>query len=80
MFGNDPPSVYNTRDPSEDGEADVDPEVCCAAAFEEDGEGWEEEGEEVEEDVGGGGGLAGHCCVCELCGFDQKGGGEWTAG
>jgi len=50
-LGDDVPGVNYTRNPSEDPEEDVDAEVCCRTAFEEDGDRWDEQGDEVEEDI-----------------------------
>jgi len=48
----DVPGVNHTRNPSEDPQEDVDPEICSEAAFEQDWDRWNEYGDEVEEDVG----------------------------
>jgi hypothetical protein len=47
--------VDNARDPTEDGEADVDEEVGVAASLDEDRDGREEECQDVEAHVGSGG-------------------------
>jgi hypothetical protein len=44
--------VQDAGNPAQDAEADVDEEVCRAAALHEDGHRRQEEGEEVKEDVG----------------------------
>lgn len=50
-LANDVPTMQNPRDPTQNRETNVDEEIGAAAAFEEDGDGWEEETEEVEADV-----------------------------
>ena len=50
----DLPGVDNTRDPTQNGETDVDQEVAVAASFEEDSKRRQEECQEVEAHVGGG--------------------------
>ena len=42
MPSDNPPSVNNTRNPSKDGQANVDNEIAVAARFEEDGQRREE--------------------------------------
>lgn len=48
----DVPGVDDAREPGQDGQEDVDPEVNLEAAVKEDGEGWDEDGEDEEDDVG----------------------------
>jgi len=36
IFGDNPPSVEDSRDPPKDPESDIYPEVCTASAFEVD--------------------------------------------
>lgn len=55
--------MNNTRNPTKNGQTDVDQEVGVAASLEEDRKGWQEESEEVQADVAGGGG---HDDVCGL--------------
>jgi hypothetical protein len=55
VAGQDLPRVDNARDPTEDGETDVDEEVGAAASLDEDRDGREEQCQNVEADVGSGG-------------------------
>lgn len=50
-LSNDPPSVEDSRNPTENRQTDIDEEIGAAAGLQEDGERGEEEGEDVEADV-----------------------------
>lgn len=52
--GVDVQGVDDSGNVTEDGEEDVDEEVCAAAALEEDADGWEEDGDDDFADVAGG--------------------------
>jgi len=52
ILRDDPPRMYDTRQPAENRKTDVDEEVCSAASLQEDGKRWEEDGKEVEADIG----------------------------
>lgn len=51
MLADDPPRVDAARDPSQNGEQNVDEEVSAASTLEHHGDRRKEDGEEVEEDV-----------------------------
>lgn len=56
---NHPNRVDDSWKPGEESEEEIDDEVCGAAGFDEDGEGWKDEGEDVEKYVRGAGGVRG---------------------
>ena len=92
MSVEDIPGVDDAREPGQDGQEDVDPEVDLEAAVEEDSQGWDEDGENEEDDVGsaetslgdgrgGGYGLfvgIGTCCGRAVAGRCCAGGGGST--
>ena len=49
-----PPGVKHTRDPTQDGQQDVDEEVGVAASLQKDGQRRQEEAKKVEADIGRG--------------------------
>jgi hypothetical protein len=51
VFRNHPPGVYDSRDPPQDTEQDIDEEVGVAAGLEEDSEWREKDCKEVEKDI-----------------------------
>jgi len=52
-FGDDVPSMNAARQPTENGQEDVDEEVGITPGLEEDGHGWKKDGQEVEAHVAG---------------------------
>ena len=86
-------SVNDSGDVTEDGEEDVDEQVCAAAALEEDADGGEEDGEDDLADVAGvgvscgefenwGGGGVGGCVasIAVLGEVDLRAAGGFEAG
>lgn len=51
MFGDNVQRVYDTGDVTQDGEQDVDKEVCIATSLKEDTERWEDDCEDDFADV-----------------------------